>query len=304
MKASFITPCVTALESDSSIDFAGQAALFDHLIRGGVDGVLVLGSMGEFFALSLAQRKQIMEFSVDYISKRTKVIVGTTSMNFQETLMLSEHAFSNGADAVMVVLPYYLKVSSREMFRYYDLIADEINGPVYLYNYPDRTGNDLSPDIVLELCRRHANIIGIKDSTSNSQHTIQLIEAIKPEFPNFEVFCGFDSFFAEIVKAGGDGAIGGLSNVFPKLMHTWVETVRNEDNEQQESLHRCVEELMTLYKISDPFIPIIKATVRMVGVSIHPFSTFPLCVPNSKDVERIGSVLKHAGMKTCLERFD
>ena len=106
MNARYMTPCVTAMHEDGSLDLKGHAAVYEHLIAGGVDGVLVLGSMGEFFSMRPEKRRELAQFSIRHIAGRVKVLIGTASMDFEETVSLSNDALKAGADAVAVISPY------------------------------------------------------------------------------------------------------------------------------------------------------------------------------------------------------
>ncbi|MEF9880427.1 MAG: dihydrodipicolinate synthase family protein [Clostridia bacterium] len=295
MNATFMTPCVTAFHEDGSLDFKAQAAVFDHLIQGGVDGVLVAGSMGEFFSLTLAQRYDLAEFSVSYIAGRIKVLLGTTSMNFEETVSLSQHALSIGADAVAVISPYYFKLTAADLERFYDELANRVAGSIYLYNYPERTNHDLTPVSALKLRQRHKNIIGIKDSAGSAEHTLRFVRAIKPVFPDFEVYCGFDSYFPDIVRGGGDGAIGGLSNAFPQLARKWVQAFHENNGTHVDDVSNQIEKLMPIYNVGVPFVPYIKEMMRLCGVPLTTCSSFPCPIPTMDECDQVRKLLYNAG---------
>lgn len=296
MKAAFMTPCVTAFQENGELDLQAQGRVYDHLINGGVDGILTLGSMGEFFALTPAQRKSLTEFSADYVRGRVRLLIGTTSMDDRETIDLSKHALRNGADAVAVISPYYLKLSPKQLFSYYDKLAGEIDGPMFLYNYPDRTVHDLPAEIMLELCQKHQNIIGIKDSAPSAEHTTEIAKLFKPELPGVEIYCGFDGFFPEVVRAGGTGAIGGLSNIVPGLCHDWVQAAIREDDAVINRITEKIRILHKLYSIEPAFSPYMKAAMIAVGVDLNPDSTFPLGKPDEKGLSLVRQILSEAGV--------
>lgn len=188
MKARYITPAVTVMGKDGTIDFEGCGKVYEHLIEGGVDGILLLGSIGEFFALTMEQKKELIRFAVDKIAHRTQLIVGTTSMVFEELLALSRFAGEEGADAIILLPPYYFPLSPEGLETYYARIAEALpEQSIYLYNFPDRTGYDLTPEITLRLVRKYRNIVGYKDTQAGMDHTRELIKLVKGEFPAFEV---------------------------------------------------------------------------------------------------------------------
>ena len=134
---------------------------------------------------------------------------------------MSNFAFEQGADGVMVVGPWYFALTDADVMSYFGAVAEQVRGKVYIYNYPDRTGYTISPSVVLELARRYPNIVGIKDTIPDMAHTVELIQTVKGNIPSFEVLSGFDHNFASNVLAGGDGCIAAVSNVRPDLCVAW-----------------------------------------------------------------------------------
>lgn len=291
MQAAYITPSITAFTPQGGLDLAAQGKLFDHLIDGGMDGILVLGSIGEFFALSIEDRRALAQFTVEYVAGRTQVLIGTGGMDAAETIALSNEVLEKGADGVVVISPYYFALDDAAVEAYYDRVARAVNGDVYLYNFPDRTGYDLSPAVTLRLLRKHRNIVGYKDTLAGSDHTRALIQAVKPEFPAFRIYCGFDDNFARTVLSGGDGCIGGLSNPFPALCAGWARAFREDDLAEVARMQRVVDRLMSIYGVGRPFVPFIKEAVRLCGVPVGPEATFPLPTPTQEQSGQIAEII-------------
>lgn len=149
MNAKWITPVVTAFDAEGHVDLEANKRIYEHLIQGGMDGILILGSIGEFFAISMEEKKKLIDTAVSYINKRVTLYVGTNCMILKECIELSNYAIEKGADAVMVISPYYFNLPHDSVINFYDQVADNVNGPVLLYNFPDRTGYDLSPQLIL-----------------------------------------------------------------------------------------------------------------------------------------------------------
>lgn len=296
MKAAYITPAITTLHEDGSLDLEAQGKLYDHLIENGVDGILILGSIGEFFAMNEEMRYQLSEFAVQYIDRRVELLVGTGGMRVEDTIALSNHVLRLGADGVVVVSPYYFPMDDAGVEAYYDQVAVQIEGNILLYNFPDRTGYDLSPRATVNLLRKHRNIIGYKDTLAGSDHTRDLIQTIKPEFPGFRIYCGFDDNFARTVLSGGDGCIGGLSNPFPGLCASWVKAFAADDLLAVARIQRTVDQLMEIYRVGMPFVPFIKEAVNLVGVDIRPHVSFPLPQPTKVQSEWIGRIIRESGV--------
>ena len=151
MKSEFLTPVVTILDENGRIDEKGNCAVYDHLIAGGVDGIVVMGSTGEFFALPMEEKKKLASLAVRHIAGRTRVLIGTGCMTVEETVELSNFAHGEGADGVMIVSPYYFSLSEASILEFYDRVAGAVSADIYIYNFPDRTGYDVSPAITLQL---------------------------------------------------------------------------------------------------------------------------------------------------------
>ena len=292
MKANYITPAVTVFSEDGSIHFEEQGKVYEHLIAGGVDGILILGSIGEFFALSMEQKKELIRFAVKTIDHRVRLIAGTTSMIFDEILELSEYADQEGVDGVMVLPPYYFPISEAGMVTYFGKIAESLpQTKLYLYNFPDRTGCDITPDVTVELVKKYENIKGYKDTQAGMDHTRELIRRVKAIRPDFEIYSGFDDNFAHNILAGGDGCIAGLSNVFPRLTSGWAEAFRKEDLKRVQEIQERIDALMQIYQVGKPFVPYIKAAMQEEGILTTPKASFPFPEVTEEDRVRIRSIL-------------
>ena len=294
--AKYITPAVTPLCADGSIDEQGAKALYDYLIRGGVDGILVLGSIGEFFAFSLDQKKQLISLAVKYINHRVPVIIGTADTVLENVLLLSDYALSEGADAVIVVSPYYFALNGDSLENWYGTLAKEIKGKLYIYNFPDRTGYQIPVDVIQRLALKYPNIEGCKDTISGMDHTRELIKAVKPYRPDFEVFSGFDDNFAHNVLSGGDGCIGGLSNLAPEVCSAWVSAIRQGDFYQVMEIQRKIDRLMSIYSVGTPFVPFIKRAMELRGIGIKSCASQPLPKPCGMDDEKLLAIMTNEGL--------
>jgi 4-hydroxy-tetrahydrodipicolinate synthase len=287
----YITPAVTPLCPDGQIDFESCATLYNHLIAGGVDGIVVLGSIGEFFAFTMQQKKDLVRFAVETVQHRVPVIVGTTSMVFDEIVELSNYSIDLGAEAVMIIPPYYFYHTDESVIEYYGRLAEEIQGDVYLYNFPDRTGYEISPVVVRKLAEKHANIIGIKDTIGGVDHTREIIKQVKPVRPEFRVYSGFDDNFAHNVLSGGNGCIAGLSNLYPELTSAWVKAAREEDYANFQAVQQKIDKLMNIYAVGKPFVPFIKQALVEAGIIKHATASFPMPVATDAQKEQLKQIM-------------
>lgn len=296
MNGNYITPVVTAFDSKGNLDFHALQSIYDNLINNGIKELLILGSIGEFFALSCDRKKELIKFAVKYINNRARVIVGTAGVNITETNELTRYAFEQGADGVMVISPYYFSFNDKSVEEFYDLVAENCPGDLYLYNFPERTGYDISPDVTLKLIRKHKNIVGYKDTLAGMDHTRELIKLIKPEFPDFRIYSGFDDNFAHNVISGGDGCIAGLSNLFPGLCSSWVKAFAQNDMKKVAEVQLKVDILMGIYSVGKPFVPYIKKAMQIIGLPVKEYCTFPMPQVTDSETERIKNILQKANM--------
>ena len=267
-KPQFMTPVVTVFHKDGSIDLAGCRKVYDHLVENGVSGLVFMGSTGEFFSMNMAMQKQVVDLATEYAARGVRVFVGVSRMTPSETIELANYAYSKGIHDVMIVSPYYFKLTDKNLEAYYDEVASATQANIYLYNYPARTVHDISPELTLRLVRKHKNIKGYKDTVSDMSHTSALIRTIHPEFPDFEIFSGYDDNFIHNILAGGAGCIGGLSNLMPRKCAYLVAAVESHDFDKMIELQRFIDRAMPLYNIADPFIPTVKRGLQLQGMGI------------------------------------
>jgi len=272
----YITPAVTPLLPDGSLDLPSCQRLYRHLVQGGMDGILILGSIGEFFSLTLEQKKELIRCARKEVGRDTLLLAGTASMVFDEIPALSNFALDEGVNAVMIIPPYYFRFPDEAVFRYYDTLAGLIHGGIYIYNFPERTGYSVSPQVIRDLAAKHKNIIGLKDTVGGVDHTREVIKQVRPVRPDFQVYSGFDDNFGHNILCGGNGCISGLSNIFPELASAWTRAMRAGDLKKAKHYQRVTDSLMDIYNVSDPFIPAIKEGLVQKGVLVHATATKPM----------------------------
>lgn len=297
-KANYYTPVVTVFDETEKPDSNGNRKIWEHLISGGVSGLVIMGSIGEFFALDYEEKRRLICDVTDYAKGRTRLLIGTGGMNAEETVLLSNYALSKGADAVLVISPYYFSLSEREIHHYYDTVCGKIKGKVYLYNFPARTGYDISPQTTLELLRSHGNIVGYKDTVGEMGHTRALIQTVSEEFPDFEIFSGFDEFMLHNMLSGGSGCIGGLSNIYPELASAWVRAVDERNLKACENIQGIFDQLMEIYSVAEIFVPVIKEGVRNRGIEISIKCRNPLTPLTEKQKKHLSTI-----MAACEDRM-
>ncbi|MDF7666194.1 dihydrodipicolinate synthase family protein [Bifidobacterium sp. ESL0745] len=257
-----ICPSITITKENGDIDYEAWGRHLDHLVTAGIDGILIFGSIGEFYAFPLDVKEKVTDFAVKRVAGRTNVFIGVGGTNPDEVVELTRYASKAGADAVVAVAPYYFGPSDASAKDYYAMICEATSIPVILYNFPPRTGMDLSPALVAELVKAHPEIVGIKDTVDTISHTRKMIAAVRPVNPDFRVFSGFDEYYTPNRIAGGNGVICGLTNAKPELFHKMNEAYLSGDYATSLECAKKINKLMAIYDTADLFVSAIKGAVK------------------------------------------
>lgn len=287
-----IPPVPTAIGADGQFVPNDMGVLIDHLVESEVNGLLFLGTIGEFSAMSLEQRKQVAEFCIQHTNKRKPVMVGVAAHSIAETIELAQHAEGVGADAVIIVNPSYVKYSDEGLYCYYRSVAESIQAPVFLYNFPKLTAQPLSVALVERLANDVENIIGIKDTVDEIVSTRNYVMKVKAKHPNFRILSGFDEHLANNLLIGGDGAIPSSSNFAPSLTCGVYQAFQEGDWDSFVNQHRRVSALSEMYQIQAPFFPVVKAAINLAGIEFSQDTMAPCDSISDSAVNRIRELLQ------------
>lgn len=299
MKANFqgiIPPVSIILDNEGKLDEKGMATVIDFLIDAKVDGLFFLGSGGEFSQMSTKQRMEIAEYTTEYVAGRVPVLIGTGSSSTDETVLLSQHAEEIGADGVVVINPYYWALTEENLFDHYGDVAEAVNLPVLLYNFPTLTGQDLTPDFVLKLVERYDNIVGIKETIDSIAHIENMIATVKSKYPDFTVFAGFDNHLFNTLSLKGDGAICASVNFAPEIAVGLYKAFRENELETAVRLHQQIAALPRMYNLDSPFIGVVKEAMKLRGLDISTYVLLPTRELNEEKKERLKAILQEADL--------
>ena len=208
MATALVTPMTAA-----GVDYATYARFIDWQIENGINALVAVGTTGESATLSQEERKEVIRFAVKHVAGRVPVIAGTGTNNTEHVLEFTKSACDDGADAVLVVTPYYNKATQGGLFKHFSMIADASEKPVIMYNVPTRTGCNLAPDTVARLAE-HPNIVGLKEASGNMAQVVEIIAKCSDKL---DIYSGEDGITLPMLAMGGMGCISVLSNVAPKL---------------------------------------------------------------------------------------
>jgi len=214
LQGSFVA-IVTPMLADGSLDIPALHHLIDFNIDAGTDGIVIVGTTGESPTVDYDEHRELIKTTVDYVAGRIPVIAGTGANSTREAIALTQAAKDLGADACLLVAPYYNKPTQEGLYQHYKAVAEAVDIPQILYNVPGRTGVDLTNDTTLRLAEIK-NIVGIKDATGSIERGTDLIIRAPKDFA---IYSGDDATGMALMLIGGKGVISVTANVAPQLMH-------------------------------------------------------------------------------------
>ena len=250
---------VTPMHADNSLDWNNLHQLLDWHLQEGTDAIVAMGTTGESATLSIAEHIQVIKCVVDHVNGQIPVIAGTGANSTEEAIELTQNAKNLGADACLLVTPYYNKPTQEGLYQHFQHIAEAVPIPQILYNVPGRTAVDMLPDTILRLAA-HKHIIGVKEATGDLERIPRLIEQSPTEF---FVYSGDDLTAVELMLMGGKGNISVTANIAPRKMATLCAQAIAGNATESRALHR---QLLPLHKAlfveSNP-IPVKWALAKM-----------------------------------------
>ncbi len=216
----FIGSCTALITpfTEDGIYFEELAKLIEFQISEGTDALIICGTTGESSTMTLEEKKQVIQYTVQVVHKRIPVIAGTGSNNTKATIELSQYAQSVGVDGILLVTPYYNKTTQAGLVAHYSEIAKNVQLPIVLYNVPSRTGVNILPETCLELSKI-SNIVGIKEASGDISQVAKIANLCND---NLWIYSGNDDQTLPILSLGGIGVISVLSNIAPKFVHNMV----------------------------------------------------------------------------------
>ena len=214
-----ITALVTPMNEKGDLDYDSLEKLINHQINSGISGLVAVGTTGESATIDFKDHIKLIEFFVKINKGRVHIIAGTGANSTEEALHLTKEAKSAGADAALLVSPYYNKPPQDGIYYHHMKIADKVDIPQILYNVPSRTASFIEPETVFRLSS-HKNIIGIKDATGDMKNHSEVLKLCKEEIENnsFLLYSGDDFSSLEFLKNGGHGTISVTSNIVPDIV--------------------------------------------------------------------------------------
>lgn len=275
---------------DGKVDFASLGSLIDWQIQENIDAIIVCGTTGEASTLDDDEHVETVAYAVDRVAGRVPVIAGAGSNDTRHAIQLSKDLKKIGADGLLLVTPYYNKCSQKGLIAHYKAIAESIEIPMILYSVPGRTGVNISPFVVKELCT-HPNIVGIKEASGNIAQVVEIAAYISDDF---SLYSGNDDMVVPLLSVGGIGVISVLSNVVPKETHEMVMAFLNGDLKKSMQMQLTLKPLIDALFCEVSPIPV-KAALCMMGKLKQEYR-LPLCDPSLESLARIEHELLSLGL--------
>lgn len=286
---------VTPFTEDGKIDEEGFRSNINYLIDKGVSGLVGAGTSGESATLTHEEHRKVVEILVDEVDGRVETIAGSGSNSTQEAIELTKSAEELGADAALIITPYYNKPQQHALIKHYQAIADETDIPIVAYNVPSRTGIDMSVDTIVELAKIDG-VDAVKEASGSVDKVSEIYKALSDEGleDDFNILSGEDALTLPIMALGGTGVISASANVDPKRMVLMVDSILNDDFIRAQELHyEMVNVIKALFIESNP-VPA-KTAMNIMGLPSGPLRA-PLTEMKEENIEILKNALKEADL--------
>lgn len=281
---------VTPMNQDGSINYDKLGQLIDFNIDNGTDAIIICGTTGESATMSDEEHIECIRYAVEKVNKRVPVVAGTGSNHTEYAVNLSKKAEELGADALLVVTPYYNKTSQHGLIKHFTAVAEAVNLPIILYNVPSRTGVNIAPETCLELSKID-NIVAVKEASGNISQVTK-IAALCGD--NLDIYSGNDDQIIPIMSLGGKGVISVLSNCMPFETHEICQLcLDNNYDEARKKAYRILGFTNALFCDVNP-VPV-KEALNIMGFKVGS-CRLPLVDMNDSNIEKLTNEMKAIGL--------
>ena len=283
---------ITPFTADGGVDKEGLRRLVEYVVEGGVAGIVPCGTTGESATLSHKEHEEVIDVVVD--CSKVPVIAGTGSNNTTEAVEFTKHAADAGADACLLITPYYNKPNVKGLKEHFKRIGDSVEIPLILYNIPSRTGQNVSAGTMVELASEITNIKGVKEASGDLKQVGAIIRSVAEQGLDFTVVAGDDFLTLPIMSLGGKGVISVAANVAPREMSEMVAAMLKGDMEKAKEINIRLFSLFEAMFLETNPIPVKKAA-EMMGL-VAGDVRLPLGALSEGNEEKLRKVLEKLGM--------
>lgn len=291
-----VTAVVTPFGEDEEIEYDLWTGLIEYQIGSGVNGLFPAGSGGEFYAMSLDERKEAASFVLRVVNGRIPVYVQIGAVTTRDSIALARHAEEHGADFLVVITPYYMRPTADELIRHFSGICSSVKLPVFAYNIPGRTGVELTPAIVSRIKEANANFCGLKDSSGKIDCVSDWLAL------GLKVFMGSDQIILPALELGCVGAVAACANVSPKLFVQLFQAHKSGNRERAERLQQLAADLRLALRLSAAH-PLIKEAMSLAGLP-GGIARRPAGIVSSEEMEGLHSIIKELRANNLLPAQD
>ncbi len=282
---------VTPFHEDGSVNYEKLQQLIDWQIANGTDAIIICGTTGESATLTEAEHEEVVRFAIQAVDHRVPIIAGTGSNATDTAIMLSQAAEKDGADALLLVTPYYNKATQNGLFAHYKAISDAVNIPMIVYNVPSRTGVNILPETMARMAKEIEHVVAVKEASGNISQIAKLA-ALAGD--TLDIYSGNDDQIIPIMSLGGIGVISVLSNIAPQQTHDICQAFFNGDTAKAAKLQLDAMDLIgSLFCEVNP-IPV-KTAMNMMGMNAGPLR-MPMTPMEEKNAERLRASLENYGL--------
>jgi len=285
-----IVALVTPFKGDR-VDEAAYKKLVDWQIKEGTNGIAPCGTTGESPTLSEKEHEQVIELCVQAVGKRVPVIAGTGSNSTAEAVHMTKHAAKVGADAVLVVTPYYNKPTNKGIYLHYKAVSESADIPIILYNIAGRTGKNIEPDLMAKLASDFKNIVGVKEASGSLEQMLR-IKAFCPK--DFLLISGDDVLTLPILAIGGVGVISVAANIVPRDVVAVINAFNQGDLKKAQEINSKLMPLIRALFIETNPIPVKKAC-ELMGLC-NGSLRLPMCDMEEANLAKLKQALKSYGL--------
>lgn len=286
-----IPPIVTPVDADECVEELGLRRVIDHVIAGGVHGILVLGSNGEFFGLNHEQQQRAITITIDHVKGRVPVYIGIGAISTRECIKLARMAEEKEAQAITILPPMFLRPNEDELYEHFRAVAESTSLPVLLYNNPDRVGTNISANLIERLADI-PNIVGVKDSSGDLTLTAEYIRRTRDR--GFKVMAGRDVMILGSLVYGAVGCVASTANIVPALVVKIYEKYREGDLKGALEAQYELAPLRMAFNLGS-FPVATKDAANLIGLGVgNPIKPNISC--SEADVMKIKDILRDLGV--------
>ncbi|WP_077611226.1 4-hydroxy-tetrahydrodipicolinate synthase [Clostridium sp. Marseille-P2415] len=282
---------ITPFKENGEVSYEKLEELVEEQIAGGTDAIIACGTTGEASTMSHEEHLDVIKYVCEVAKKRIPVIAGTGSNSTDTAVYLSREAEKHGADGLLLVSPYYNKATQNGLKAHFKAVADVVKIPILLYNIPSRTGVNIAPETIADLCLHVPNVVGVKEASGNFSAIADLMNLADGRV---DVYSGNDDQIVPMLSLGGKGVISVLSNIAPSQTHEICEAYFNGDVKRSAGLQLSAIPLINALFCEVNPIPV-KAALNLMGKNAGPLR-LPLTEMEPENQERLRQAMKEYGI--------